>query len=347
MTQVSLTNLHKTYPGEKRPALDALNLQIDSGRLTAILGPSGCGKTTTLKLIAGVLEPTTGDITFDGCSVTRIKPEKRGAVMVYQNYLLFPFLSVAENVGFGLKMRKLPSTQIKPRVDEMLALVQLDDLHSRKPSELSGGQQQRVALARALVVQPQVLLLDEPLSSLDTHLREEMRELICSLQKQLGLTTIFVTHDQEEAIVMADHIALLDNGQLIQHDRPEAFFSQPVNEASARFFGGQNFISGAVKNGIFNGQIGQLAVPSNTPEGPGRLTFRPECIRMAQVENQTNTLTARVVEKVFMGTQTRLHLDINEQTIVMIAHPSDVDCVREDELLCVHIPPGGIWLIPE
>lgn len=347
MTQVSLVNLHKIHPGEKRPALDTLNLQIDSGRLTAILGPSGCGKTTTLKLIAGVLEPSAGEVNFDGRSVTGIQPEKRGAVLVYQNYLLFPFLNVAENVGFGLKMRKLPATQIKTRVDEMLTLVQLGDLHNRKPSELSGGQQQRVALARALVVQPRVLLLDEPLSSLDNHLREEMRELICSLQKRLGLTTIFVTHDQEEAVVMADHIALLDKGRLIQHDIPQAFFSRPVNEASARFFGGQNFISGAVNGGIFNGQIGRLTVSPGTPDGPGKLTFRPECICLAEGQHETNELTARVVEKVFMGTQTRLHLEINQQTIVMTAHPRDVDCIHKSDLIRVHIPSDALWLMPE
>ena len=214
MTQVSIQKLTKIYPGADTPALDQLSLEIPTGELTALLGPSGCGKTTTMKMIAGLLEPTSGDVTFDGRSVLRDKPEDRGVVMVFQNYLLFPYMSVADNVGFGLKMRKIDPAEIKRRVGEMLDLVKLPDLGDRKPSALSGGQQQRVALARALIVQPDVLLLDEPLSNLDAHLRFEMRDLIRSLQQEMGITTIFVTHDQEEAVVLADRVALILDGQM-------------------------------------------------------------------------------------------------------------------------------------
>ena len=209
MTHVSIQSLTKVYPGADTPALDNLSLEIATGELTALLGPSGCGKTTTMKMIAGLLEPTSGDVRFNDRSILREKPENRGVVMVFQNYLLFPYMSVADNVGFGLKMRKTDPAEIKRRVGEMLDLVKLPDLGDRKPSALSGGQQQRIALARALIVQPEVLLLDEPLSNLDAHLRFEMRDLIRSLQQEMGITTIFVTHDQEEAVVLADRVALM------------------------------------------------------------------------------------------------------------------------------------------
>ena len=190
MTHVSIQSLTKVYPGATEPSLNKLSLEIESGELTALLGPSGCGKTTTMKMIAGLLAPTSGDVTFDGRSILADKPEHRGVVMVFQNYLLFPYMSVADNVGFGLKMRKVDKSEIDRRVADILALVKLPDLGKRRPSELSGGQQQRVALARALIVQPKVLLLDEPLSNLDAHLRIEMRDLIRSLQQEMGITTI-------------------------------------------------------------------------------------------------------------------------------------------------------------
>ena len=244
MTHVSLKELTKVYPGASEPSLDRLNLEIASGELTALLGPSGCGKTTTMKMIAGLLVPTSGDVTFDGRSVLNDKPEHRGVVMVFQNYLLFPYMSVADNIGFGLKMRKVDKGEIERRVAEMLELVKLPDLGKRRPSELSGGQQQRVALARALIVHPNVLLLDEPLSNLDAHLRFEMRDLIRSLQQEMGITTIFVTHDQEEAVVLADKVALILDGRLKQYAKADMFYKQPVDEATARFFGGQNFSAG-------------------------------------------------------------------------------------------------------
>ena len=178
MTQVTLSALTKRFDEKSPPAVDRLDLEIESGKLTALLGPSGCGKTTTMKMIAGLLRPTSGDISFSGRSILSIPPEDRGAVMVFQNYLLFPYMTIAENIGFGLKMRKVDRRETKSRVRDMLDLVQLPGFEERKPRQLSGGQQQRIALARALIVQPNVLLLDEPLSNLDAHLRDEMRELL-------------------------------------------------------------------------------------------------------------------------------------------------------------------------
>ncbi|MEO1444181.1 MAG: ABC transporter ATP-binding protein, partial [Chloroflexota bacterium] len=210
MTQVTLHSLTKTY--NDVPVVNQLNLEIETGKLTALLGPSGSGKTTTMKMIAGLLRPNGGDIQFNGQSILKIPPEKRGAVMVFQNYLLFPYMSVGDNIGFGLKMRGESKDVIQKRVAEMLELVQLPGIEERRPKQLSGGQQQRVALARALIVQPNVLLLDEPLSNLDAHLRDEMRDLIMGIQQDMSITTVFVTHDQEEAVVLADRIALLFEG---------------------------------------------------------------------------------------------------------------------------------------
>ena len=201
MTHLVLSELSQTYATTGKPALDRLNLEIESGQLNALLGPSGCGKTTAMKMIAGILTPTSGDILFDGTSVLPIPAERRGAVMVFQNYLLFPYMSVGDNVGFGLKMARVNKSTIEKKVKQMLELVQLPGVQGRKPSQLSGGQQQRIALARALIVEPKVLLLDEPLSNLDAHLRDEMRELIRDIQEKMGITTVFVTHDQELSLI--------------------------------------------------------------------------------------------------------------------------------------------------
>lgn len=347
MTHVSIKDLTKVYPGSTQPALDQLSLEIESGELTALLGPSGCGKTTTMKMIAGLLAPTLGDVTFDGRSVLNDKPEHRGVVMVFQNYLLFPYMSVADNIGFGLKMRKVDKAEIKERVQKMLDLVKLPDLGNRKPSALSGGQQQRVALARALVVQPNVLLLDEPLSNLDAHLRFEMRDLIRNLQQEMGITTIFVTHDQEEAVVLADKVALILDGRLKQYDAPDAFYKRPVDEATARFFGGQNFIKGMAKDGMFDGPFGQLKLPAGTQDGPGLLTVRPENVQVGSGAGGDNTVQANVKQKIFLGTQTRLKLMIGSVELDVIANPHDVEGLAEGENVSVTLPAEALWLLAE
>ena len=198
MTAVYLKSLTKVYPQSSVGAVRDLSLEVKSGELVALLGPSGCGKTTTLKMIAGLHEPSSGDVLFDDRRVTRIPAERRGVAMVFQKPLLFPYMTIGDNVGFGLKMRGTKGTEIATRIKQMLELVRLPGLEARRPKQLSGGQEQRVSLARALIIEPQVLLLDEPLSQLDANLRIEMRELILRIQRQLGITTICVTHDQEE-----------------------------------------------------------------------------------------------------------------------------------------------------
>ncbi len=345
MTHVSLQELTKVYPGATAPALDRLSLEIASGELTALLGPSGCGKTTTMKMIAGLLPVSSGEINFDGKSILREKPENRNVVMVFQNYLLFPYMSVADNIGFGLKMRKLPKDEIARRVAEILALVRLPDLGARKPKELSGGQQQRVALARALIVQPRVLLLDEPLSNLDAHLRFEMRDLIRNLQQEMGITTIFVTHDQEEAVVLADRIALILDGRLKQYDSAEAFYRRPIDEATARFFGSHNFVGGAVSDGAFDSPLGRIVLPNGIADGPGKLTFRPENLRIGPAAESENRLTATVLSKIYLGTQTRLRVQVGDEVIEVLANPNDATEIAEGETAPISLPAPALWVV--
>ncbi|MDP8974279.1 MAG: ABC transporter ATP-binding protein, partial [Actinomycetota bacterium] len=228
-TRLRLEDLSHRYPRTGEPALSGLSLAVEPGELVAFLGPSGCGKTTALKVIAGLLRPTSGDVLVDGRSVLDVPPEKRGAAMVFQKPLLFPHMSVEANVGFGLRMRNFSRGQIGRRVEAALRQVRMEGFADRRPGELSGGQQQRVALARALVTEPRLLLLDEPLSALDANLREEMRGLVKEMQREGGYTTVFVTHDQEEAVVLADRIAFLFEGRLQMYDKPQAFYDRPAS----------------------------------------------------------------------------------------------------------------------
>ena len=347
MTHVSIKNLTKIYPGSTIPSLDNLSLEIESGSLTALLGPSGCGKTTTMKMIAGLLDQTEGDVTFDNISILNEKPENRGVVMVFQNHLLFPYMNVQDNIGFGLKMRNVDKDQIYKRVLEMLDLVKLPNMENRMPKELSGGQQQRVALARALIVQPKVLLLDEPLSNLDAHLRFEMRDLIRNLQQSMGITTIFVTHDQEEAVVLADQVALILDGRLKQYDKPDVFYKRPTDVLTAKFFGGQNFIKGTSKNNLFNSNIGEFTLPQNCLKGSGILTFRPENVQIGKAPKNLNTIKAKIIDKIFLGTQTRLKLSINDEVIQVIANPNEVEETDTGIEIDINVPPSSLWVTLE
>ncbi len=280
MTTLTLVNLTKAYtPG--LPAISGLDLTIEEGQLLVLLGPSGCGKTTTLRLIAGLIQPTQGDILFDGRSILAVPPEKRSIGMVFQEASLFPFLSVGQNVAFGLKMRKLPREAITERVTAALKSVQLPGFEDRRPDQLSGGQRQRVALARALVIRPRLLLLDEPLTNLDPELRGDLREMIRSLQQDAGITTVFVTHDQAEAVAIADRIAVLMGGRLRQEGEPRDFYKRPADAAVARFFGADNFIPGIKQGQVVRTAFGPVNVPvSPMADGPVLLTIRAEAIEI-------------------------------------------------------------------
>ena len=344
MTQVNLSGLTKIFDAKSPPAVDQLDLDIESGKLTALLGPSGCGKTTTMKMIAGLLRPTSGDILFDGDSILSIKPEERGAVMVFQNYLLFPYMNIADNIGFGLKMRKVSRQEIRSRVTDMLDLVQLPGFEDRKPKQLSGGQQQRIALARALIVEPNVLLLDEPLSNLDAHLRDEMRVLIRRIQTEMGITTVFVTHDQEEAVVLADKIALLFDGRLQQFDVPDAFYETPKTREIATFFGGSNFIPGYYQSGVITTGIGSFAAPhSLVGDGDALLSIRPEAVELGV--GGDNSVWGTVLSHVYGGRYARFQVRIDDVEIEAITEPGQVKLFADGDKVPVKFDSDKIWVL--
>jgi ABC-type Fe3+/spermidine/putrescine transport system ATPase subunit len=350
MTHIILDALTKVYSGAHIPAVDRFSLDVPHGELVAFLGPSGCGKTTTLKMIAGLIQPTGGSIHFDNENVLPIPAEKRGAVMVFQNYLLFPYMSIGDNVGFGLKMRGIDKKTIRQKVQEMLELVKLPDISGRRPNQLSGGQQQRVALARALITEPRVLLLDEPLSNLDAHLRDEMRELILTIQKQLNVTTIFVTHDQEEAVLLADQIALIFDGVLQQYASPAEFYQRPISELAARFFGGVNFLKGTRSGDTVETAVGSFTFDAenkqDAPEGNVILTIRPEQIHINN-DADHNTLLGRVRSRIYVGTYTRYKITVGEQEIEAIRSADLPGTINEGDEVTLHLPANRLWVVPE
>ncbi len=280
MTELTIRKLSMEYePGVT--AVKGLDLTVSDGELMVLLGPSGCGKTTTLRIVAGLLRPTAGDVLFDGQSVIDLPPEERGAVMVFQEHALFPFMSVGDNVAYGLNMRGVSKMDIRRRVARALAAVQLDGSEDRWPEQLSGGQKQRVALARALVVRPRLLLLDEPLSNLDRSLREDLRYMVRSLQQEAGISTLFVTHDQAEAVAIADRIALMIDGELRQVGSPADFYESPADIDVARFFGAENFLLAVKEGQKAKTALGELEITeSPLADGPVWLSVRPEAIEL-------------------------------------------------------------------
>ncbi len=245
MSYGELRNITVSYD-RKNMILKDLNLEIHEGELLALLGPSGCGKTTTLRVIAGLMEVTSGSFILDGEDMTHIPVHKRGFGVVFQSYALFPHLTVSENIAFGLKMRKMDKETIDEKVEKMADICGIKEYLKRYPAHLSGGQRQRVALARALVIEPKILLLDEPLSNLDAQLRIQMRSSIKRIQREVGITTVFVTHDQEECFSISDRVAIMDKGRIVQCSTPEEIYNHPADEMIARFVGFSNFFSSSV-----------------------------------------------------------------------------------------------------
>ncbi|WGG46758.1 ABC transporter ATP-binding protein [Rossellomorea sp. DA94] len=240
MSFITLNHIQKSFEGQT--VIQDMNLEIEKGELVTFLGPSGCGKSTLLRMVAGLVTPEEGSISIDGRDVTHVSPKDRGVGMVFQSYALFPNMNVYENVAFGLKMKKMGKDDIHEKVMSMIELVGLTGKEKAYPHELSGGQQQRVALARSVVVEPKVLLLDEPLSALDAQIRKNLQQLLRSIQQSLGITMILVTHDQEEAMVVSDRIVLLNNGQMVQSGHPHDIYMNPATEFSARFIGHYNVL---------------------------------------------------------------------------------------------------------
>ncbi len=275
MSKIMVKNIQKSFG--KGKVLENIDFEVDDGKVVSLLGPSGCGKTTTLKVIAGLLQPDEGTIFIGDQNITKLPSEKRGTVIVFQDHLLFPHLNVEQNIGFGLKMAKHPKKEIKDRVEEMLDLVKLKGTNRKYPHELSGGQQQRIALARALAVSPKVLLLDEPFSNLDPRLRQEIRELTFEIQRNLGMTTILVTHDKEEALMSSDKIAFMQDGKIKQFGTPEELYQRPNSIEVAHFLGEKNFIPGRIQNGRFQSDIVSIQ-SARSDANHARLMIKPEDI---------------------------------------------------------------------
>ena len=338
---VDLVQLTKIYKNTTEPSVDAIDMSIDKGQLVAMLGPSGCGKTTTMKMVAGLLDPTSGDVQFDGESVVDIPAEKRQVAMVFQKPLLFPHMSIGDNVAFGLRMRGVDKKTRKKRVGEMMELVRLPGMEDRRPGQLSGGQEQRISLARGLITEPNILLLDEPLSQLDANLRIEMRDLIRSIQAELGITSIFVTHDQEEAVMLADRIALMLQGRIQQDGLPQDFYERPVTQAVARFFGTKNFVPGTVRDRGFESVLGTLELGHDHPDGEGLLVIRQEAIEVGPGEN---SFQATVERAMYLGTHVRVWAHAADVPLQFTAPPG----VRydSDQAITLRLPKEQAWVVP-
>ncbi len=318
---VRLAGISKTYGAVE--AVRPLDLEIRSGDFFAILGPSGCGKTTLLRIIGGFVTPTTGRIEIDGADVTRQGPEHRPTNMVFQGYGLFPHMNVRQNIGYGLRLAKRPKDEIAARVEAAVALVRLGELADRSIDQLSGGQQQRVALARALVMRPRVLLLDEPLAALDLKLRQAMQEELRRIHQEIGGTFVFVTPDQGEALGLANRIAVMDAGSLIQEGDAEEIYSRPRTRFVSTFIGEANIFAGARRNGRVTLEAGPgFAAPG--PDGPVTVVVRPEAVQLGNDLDTDVKVDGTVADAVFLGAfvKYRLSLAGGEEVVVHSPDPA-------------------------
>jgi len=331
---VRFAGVHKSYDGVNR-VVDHLDLDIFRGEFLTLLGPSGSGKTTTLMMLAGFEAPTAGEILLEGRSIGKLPPHRREIGMVFQHYALFPNMTVAENVGFPLSVRRLPKSEIDARVDRALAMVQLRTLGNRRPTQLSGGQQQRVAVARALVYQPKLVLMDEPLGALDKQLREQMQLEIRRLHRELGVTMVYVTHDQSEALTMSDRIAVFHQGRIQQIGPPEAIYDRPANAFVARFIGENNRVAGTVEkiegrrcavrvNGMtLAGTFGGTLAPGE----PALVSVRPEQIVLGE-DPADCSLAGTLAEAIYLGDHLRLRIAVNGMgDIVVKSHAGQAPAI--------------------
>jgi putative spermidine/putrescine transport system ATP-binding protein len=316
MAVLKISDVTKVFPGGTL-AVDTFSLEVADGELVCLLGPSGSGKSTLLRMVGGFETMSSGVITIDGEDVTRLPPEKRPTGMVFQSHALWTHMDVFKNIAFGLKLRRLPAEEVRRRVDAVLELVGLTGYGTRRVTQLSGGQQQRVALARSLVLEPKILLLDEPFASLDQHLRERLREEVRDIQQRLKITTLFVTHGQDEALAMADRIVVMRDGRTEQIDRPDVVYRDPKTPFVAGFIGTMNLLDGAVSDGKFtrDGFTAELPVG----DGPALLAVRPEALDLVAAESGQ----ARVHRVTDYGTHGLVDLELNDGTRLksMVSHP--------------------------
>lgn len=342
MSFVDLKNICVSYDG-KTNVLEGLNLEIQEGELVSLLGPSGCGKTTTLRVIAGYIETNSGDLLVDGQNYTKIPVHKRNFGIVFQSYALFPHMTVRDNVAFGLKMRKMDKETIRRKVDEMLEICGLTDFADRLPKQMSGGQRQRVALARALVIEPKLLLLDEPLSNLDAKLRLQMRVEIKRLQKRLGITTIFVTHDQEECFSISDRVAVMNGGVIEQYDTPERIYAHPDTEFVARFIGFENFIDVTnTGNCTWKKDTLTFKVDEESDKQTAKITIRPDDIEIV-TEAADNCIKGTVQVRTFLGKS--YQYEVSTDCGTLFVNGSEDHIYETGDELVLHLPSHKIVLV--
>ena len=339
---ITLQQCAKTFD-DGTCALQPLDLHIEAGETVVLLGPSGCGKTTTLRMIAGLESPDIGGkVFFDGEDVTALPIEQRNIGMVFQSYALFPNMTVAENIAYGLRIRKEPSDTVRSRVKEMLVMMRIESLADRQIDQLSGGQRQRVALARALAVQPRAILLDEPLTALDAKLRDTLRLEIDTLLRKLGITAIYVTHDQSEAMALGDRIVVMNHGCVAQVGKPKEIYHQPTSRFVAEFIGTMNRLQGSVTDTTFlckAGMLSEISLPVDTKE----VLFRPHDVHIID-EDKPGHLTGTVSAAFFLGDCTRLLVDVGETDALIVE--SDVrKMFRRGDTIKMQIDPRGLLVL--
>ena len=334
---IALEACAKTFPDGTR-ALEPLDLHIPAGETVVLLGPSGCGKTTSLRMIAGLETPDRGGrVLFDGEDVTAQPIEQRNVGMVFQSYALFPNMSVAENIGYGLKLRRIAAPALRARVGEMLALMRIESLADRRVDQLSGGQRQRVALARALAVRPRALLLDEPLTALDAKLRDALRLEIDTLLRGLGITAIYVTHDQAEAMALGDRIVVMEHGRVAQVGTPREIYQKPASRFVAEFIGTMNRLSGHCADGRWHAPAGSIACGA-LKAGAKEVLFRPEDIRIVEAEEgaehaEGGVLRGKVDAAFFLGDRSRLFVDVGEAQPLVVETAARREYAHGDAIL--------------
>lgn len=338
-TCIRLVNCAKTFADGTR-ALNPINLEIQGGETVVLLGPSGCGKTTTLRIIAGLEGPDAGgQVLFGDDDVTDKPIEQRNVGMVFQSYALFPNMTVRQNVAYGMKIRKTPKAEMDQRVDEMLEMMRIGELQHRMIDQLSGGQRQRVALARAIATRPRVLLLDEPLTALDAFLRENLRIEIDQLLRQLGITAVYVTHDQSEAMALGDHIVVMDHGDVAQVGTPRDTYFNPANEFVANFIGTVNRLHGQVTDGQL--QVAGGSLPFSGQEGKVEVLFRPEDARISEIADAN--LVGKVETAYFLGERTKILINgISDETIVV--ETSGREQYEKDAVIGIIVKPDNLML---
>ncbi|WP_067322455.1 ABC transporter ATP-binding protein [Streptobacillus felis] len=349
--KLNIQNLTKVFTpkGRRVVAVEDVNLAIEEGEFVCLLGPSGCGKTTTLRMIAGFETPSEGHITMSGRDIAYLTPDKRGIAMVFQNYALFPHMNVYDNIAYGLKLQKRPKEEIKQRVDKILKLMKMEDFAERVPSQMSGGQQQRVSLARALIMNSEVLLFDEPLSNLDAKLRLHMRDEIRKLQQEVGITSIYVTHDQAEAMALSDKIVIMKDGKIAQVGSPQEIYQKPNSEFVAKFIGRANILDAKIienrDNSTLISILGEEYLVNEkvdyTPGTDVKVVIRPESIKFTE-----NKHTLEVSKSIFMGENHEYEVKNGNEVIeIVLNNPHGKDIKKIGDSLSFAFDQNSIHIL--